>query len=97
MTRIHDLSSWWPVRGSHAQSNIVDVPLAQAKERNAAAGAPKKDEDIVPDEYFDPLSPNSDSQQAATAVPATGEHGGDLSCFCFLRCAISRRRFRKLQ
>ncbi|KAG2758287.1 hypothetical protein P692DRAFT_2017782 [Suillus brevipes Sb2] len=31
-TRIHHLSSWWPVRGSHAQPNIVDVPLAQAKE-----------------------------------------------------------------
>ncbi|KAG1857441.1 hypothetical protein F4604DRAFT_1194052 [Suillus subluteus] len=32
----------------HAQSRNVDVPLAQAKERNAAADAPKKDEDIVP-------------------------------------------------
>jgi hypothetical protein len=51
-------------------------------QRNAAAGAPKKDEDIVPDEYFDPPSPNPDSQQAAVAVPATGEHGGEWSCFC---------------
>ncbi|KAG2741416.1 hypothetical protein P692DRAFT_201796506 [Suillus brevipes Sb2] len=39
--------------------------------------------DIVPDEYFDPPSSNPDSQQAAAAVPATGEHGGDRSCFCF--------------
>ncbi|KAG2738105.1 hypothetical protein P692DRAFT_20759647, partial [Suillus brevipes Sb2] len=53
-------------------------------QRNAAAGAPKKDEDIVPDEYLDPPSPNPDSQQQATAVqPASGEHGGDRSCFCF--------------
>ncbi|KAG2345955.1 hypothetical protein BDR05DRAFT_960260 [Suillus weaverae] len=37
-----------------AQTPIVDVPLAQAKERNAAAGAPKKDKDIVPIEYLDP-------------------------------------------
>ncbi|KAG2337936.1 WD40 repeat-like protein [Suillus weaverae] len=29
---IHHLSSWWPVRGGHAQPCIVDVPLAQAKE-----------------------------------------------------------------
>ncbi|KAG2738888.1 hypothetical protein P692DRAFT_201811835 [Suillus brevipes Sb2] len=48
--------------------------------RNAAAGAPKKDEDIVPDEYLDPPSPNPDLQQQATAVqPASGEHGGDRS------------------
>jgi hypothetical protein len=45
---------------------------------------PKKDEDIVPDEYLDPPSPNPDLQQQATAVqPASGEHGGDRSCFCF--------------
>ncbi|KIK32012.1 hypothetical protein CY34DRAFT_19365, partial [Suillus luteus UH-Slu-Lm8-n1] len=82
--RIPHPSSWWPVRGGHAQPRIVDVPLAQAKERNAAAGAPKKDEDIVPDEYLDPPSPNPNSQQQTTAVqPATGEHGGDRSCLCF--------------
>ncbi|KAG2342513.1 WD40 repeat-like protein [Suillus weaverae] len=82
--RIHHLSSRWPVRGGLSQTPIVDVPLAQAKERNAAAGAPKKDKDIVPIEYIDPPSPNPDSQQPATAVqPGTGEHGGDRSCFCF--------------
>ncbi|KAG1758583.1 hypothetical protein EDD22DRAFT_186147 [Suillus occidentalis] len=66
--RIHNVSSLWPVRRSHPQPRIVDVPLAQAKERNAAAGAPKKDEDIVPDEYLDPPSPNPNSQQPAAAV-----------------------------
>ncbi|KAG2739949.1 hypothetical protein P692DRAFT_20840906 [Suillus brevipes Sb2] len=82
--RIRNVSSLWPVRGSHTQPHIVDVPLAQAKERNAAAGAPKKDEDIVPDEYLDPPSPIPDSQQPAAAVQtSTGEHGGDRSCFCF--------------
>ncbi|KAG1731667.1 hypothetical protein EDD22DRAFT_390879 [Suillus occidentalis] len=82
--RIHNVSSLWPVRGGHTQPRIVDVPLAQAKERNAAAGAPKKDEDIVPDEYLDPPSPNPDSQQQAAAVQtSTGEHGGGRSCFCF--------------
>ncbi|KAG1753095.1 hypothetical protein EDD22DRAFT_850552 [Suillus occidentalis] len=74
---IRSVSSLWPVRGNHTQIRIVDVPLAQAKERNAAAGAPKKDEDIVPDEYLDPPSPNPDSQQQAAAVQiSTGEHGG---------------------
>jgi hypothetical protein len=31
-SRIPHPSSWWPVRGGHAQPRIVDVPLAQAKE-----------------------------------------------------------------
>ncbi|KAG1848893.1 hypothetical protein F4604DRAFT_1935181 [Suillus subluteus] len=79
-SRIHQLSSWWPVRGGHAQSRNVDVPLAQAKERVLR----KKDEDIVPDEYLDPPSPDPDSQQPAAAVQtSTGEHGGERSCFCF--------------
>lgn len=51
---IHHPSSWWPVSGGRTRSSIVNVPLAQAKERNAASGAPSKDEDIVPEEYFDP-------------------------------------------
>ncbi|KIK31504.1 hypothetical protein CY34DRAFT_19856 [Suillus luteus UH-Slu-Lm8-n1] len=81
---VRNVSSLWPVRRSHTPPHIVDVPLAQAKERNATAGAPKKDEDIVPDEYLDPPSPNPDSQQPAAAVQtSTREHGGDRSCFCF--------------
>ncbi|KAG1874355.1 hypothetical protein F4604DRAFT_1764172 [Suillus subluteus] len=82
--RIHHLSSWRLIRGGHGQLSVVDIPLAQARERHVAADAPKKDEDIVPIEYLDPPSPNPDSQQPATAAqPATGEHGGDRSCFCF--------------
>ncbi|KAG1735656.1 hypothetical protein EDD22DRAFT_959886 [Suillus occidentalis] len=82
--RILNVSFWWPVCGGHTQPRIIDVPLAQAKERNAAAGATKKDEDIVPDENLDPPSPNCDSQQPAAAMqPSTGEHGVDRSCFCF--------------
>ncbi|KAG2112885.1 hypothetical protein DEU56DRAFT_934849 [Suillus clintonianus] len=77
-TRPHHLSTWWPVRVRHAQPPIVDVPLAQGKERNASADAPQKNDDIVPDEYFDPPSPNPDSQQpAAAAQTKAGEHGGD--------------------
>ncbi|KAG1827739.1 hypothetical protein DFJ58DRAFT_348365 [Suillus subalutaceus] len=82
--RIHHLSFWRPIRGGHGQPSVVDIPLAQARERHVAADAPKKDDDIVPIEYLDPPSPNPDSQQPATAAqPATGEHGGDRSCFCF--------------
>ncbi|KAG2120394.1 hypothetical protein DEU56DRAFT_928429 [Suillus clintonianus] len=83
-TRPYNLPTWWPLRVSHAQPPIVDVPLAQGKERNASADAPKKDDDIVPDEYFDPPSPNPDSQQpGAAAQTNTGGHGGDRCCFCF--------------
>ncbi|KAG1764122.1 hypothetical protein EDD22DRAFT_884543, partial [Suillus occidentalis] len=84
--RIPHPSSWWPVRGwSCASHAFADVPLAQAKERNACSGCShRRTEDIVPDEYLDPPSPDPDSQQQTTAVqPATGEHGGDRSCFCF--------------
>ncbi|KAG2112876.1 hypothetical protein DEU56DRAFT_761971 [Suillus clintonianus] len=81
-SRPHNLLSWWPLRASHAQMHIVDVPLAQGKECNAAADAPRKDNDIVPDEYFDPPSPNPNSQQPAAQTNA-GEHGGDRCCFCF--------------
>jgi hypothetical protein len=48
-------------------------------QRNATAGAPKKDDDLVPDEYFD--SSNPDSQQPGVATPIdSGEH--DRLCFC---------------
>ncbi|OAX34364.1 WD40 repeat-like protein [Rhizopogon vinicolor AM-OR11-026] len=44
----------WPVHDGHAASPIVDVPPAQGKKRNAAAGAPKQqDEDLILDEYCD--------------------------------------------
>ncbi|KAG2336706.1 WD40 repeat-like protein [Suillus weaverae] len=78
--RIYHPSSWWPVRGGHAQSPIVDVPLAQAKERIAAEGAPKKDKNIVPIKYIDP--PSRD-QPVGAVQTSTREHGGDQTCFCF--------------
>ncbi|KAJ8591368.1 hypothetical protein M405DRAFT_112791 [Rhizopogon salebrosus TDB-379] len=73
------LSTWWPIRATHSAPPIVDVPLAQGLSRNATAGAPKKDDDLVPDEYFD--SSNPDSQQPSAATPVdSGEHG--RLCFC---------------
>jgi hypothetical protein len=48
-------------------------------QRKATAGAPKKDDDLVPDEYFD--SSNPDSQQPTAAAPVdSGEHGRLCSC-----------------
>ncbi|KAG2052487.1 WD40 repeat-like protein [Suillus hirtellus] len=73
----------------HATTPVVDVPFAKAKERNAAAGAPGKDPDIVPDEYLDAVEPDPDTQQQqqphqqAVAVHIDpGEHGGGKSCVC---------------
>ncbi|KAG1876643.1 hypothetical protein DFJ58DRAFT_182829 [Suillus subalutaceus] len=66
-------------RSDHAAPPVVtvDVPFAQAKERNAAAGAPKPDEDLVPYEYLDDHPPDPDTQQQ---IPVAGEHGG--GCYC---------------
>ncbi|KAG2336882.1 WD40 repeat-like protein [Suillus weaverae] len=82
------LSSWWPLQTDHASPAIVDVPLAQAKERNAAAGAPRKNDEWIPDEdhVSTPPSPNPDSRQQTTAGQVktnAGEHGSSRSCFCF--------------
>ncbi|KAG1799920.1 uncharacterized protein HD556DRAFT_76766 [Suillus plorans] len=73
----------------HATPPVVDVPFAKAKERNAAAGAPGPDPDIVPDEYLDTTEPDPDTQQQqqphqqAVAVHIDpGEHGGGKSCVC---------------
>ncbi|KAG1870530.1 hypothetical protein C8R48DRAFT_760617 [Suillus tomentosus] len=72
-----------------ATTPVVDVPFAKAKECNAAAGAPGKDPDIVPDEYLDAVEPDPDTQQQqqphqqAVAVHIDpGEHGGGKSCVC---------------
>ncbi|KAG1805532.1 uncharacterized protein BJ212DRAFT_1391321, partial [Suillus subaureus] len=67
---------------------ISDVPLAQGKERNAAADAPRKDDQCIPDEdrVSLPPSPNPDSRQLTTAGQTnanTGEHGSSRLCFCF--------------
>ncbi|KAG1802350.1 uncharacterized protein BJ212DRAFT_1439180, partial [Suillus subaureus] len=72
-----------------ARLPIVDAPLAQGKERNAAAGAPPKDDDdLIRDEDYvsPPPSPTPGSQPRSAARPINvtfGEHGSGRSCFCF--------------
>jgi hypothetical protein len=71
----------------HAMPPVVDVSFAQGKERNAAAGAPGKDPNIVPYEDQDlnttQLDPTTQQQQQAIAVHIDpGEHGGGRSCCC---------------
>ncbi|KAG2106990.1 quinon protein alcohol dehydrogenase-like superfamily [Suillus discolor] len=64
------LSTWWSLQINHASTAIADVPLAQGKERNAAAGAPRrKNDEWIPDEdhVSSPPSPNPDLQQPTTA------------------------------
>ncbi|KAG0703933.1 hypothetical protein DFH29DRAFT_1068387 [Suillus ampliporus] len=84
-SRVHHLSTWWPVRTRHVPLPIVDVPLAWGKPRYAAAGAPTRNEDLIRDEdYVPPPPPNPDSQQqSAAAHVTTGEHGSDRLCGCF--------------
>ncbi|KAG2052695.1 WD40 repeat-like protein [Suillus hirtellus] len=83
------LSTWWSLQTNHASPAIVDVPLAQGKERNAAAGAPRrKNDEWIPDEdhVSSPPSPNPDSRQPTTAGQVktnAGEHGSSGLCFCF--------------
>ncbi|KAJ8596703.1 WD40 repeat-like protein [Rhizopogon salebrosus TDB-379] len=73
-------------QAGHSMLPTVDVPLAQGKERNATAGAPKKNSEYRRDEDFDPLpppSPNSNSQQLSAATQInTGEHGSGRLCLC---------------
>jgi len=77
----------------HVTPPVVDVSFGKAKERNIAANAPGPDPDIVPDEYFDTIEPDPDTQQQqqphqqphqqAVAVHTDpGEHGGRKSCVC---------------
>ncbi|KAG2741279.1 hypothetical protein P692DRAFT_20840209, partial [Suillus brevipes Sb2] len=73
----------------HATPPVVDVPFAQGKERNAAAGAPGKDPNIISDEEYENLNtdtqqdPNTQPQQQVVAVHVDpGEHGGGKSCIC---------------
>ncbi|KAG2032269.1 hypothetical protein BDR03DRAFT_54793 [Suillus americanus] len=79
-SQLRHLLTW---RSDHAAPPVVDVAFAQARERNAAAGASKPDDDFVPDEYLDDYPPDPDTQQKSTVVQVdTGEHGGGKSCFC---------------
>ncbi|KAG2110799.1 WD40-repeat-containing domain protein [Suillus clintonianus] len=69
-TRLHNISTWWPVRAGHALPPIVDVPLAPGQLRNAAAGAPGPDNEYIREEDYVPPELN------------TGTHGSDRYCFC---------------
>jgi hypothetical protein len=58
-------------------------------QRNAAAGAPGKDPNIISDEEYEQLNtttqqdPNTQPPQQAVAVHVDpGEHGGGKSCIC---------------
>jgi hypothetical protein len=85
-SRLRRLSTWWPLQTGHTSPAIVPVPHAQGKERNAAADAPRKDDEWIPSENYvsPPPSPNPDSRQPATAGQInSGEHGSGRSCFCF--------------
>lgn len=75
-------------RPPHHATPPVEVSFAKGKERNAAAGAPGDDPDIVPYEDYEhldttQLDPNTQQQQQAVAVHIdSGEHGGGKSCIC---------------
>ncbi|KAG1809372.1 uncharacterized protein BJ212DRAFT_605508 [Suillus subaureus] len=74
----------------HGTLPVVEVPFAKGKERNAAAGAPGKDPDIVPyeDQDLDTTQPDSNTQQQqhqqqpVVVQVNPGEHGGGKSCVC---------------
>ncbi|KAG1842277.1 hypothetical protein DFJ58DRAFT_806821, partial [Suillus subalutaceus] len=78
---LHRLSTWWPLQTDHASPAIEDVPLAHGKERNAAADAPRRDDEWIPSEDYvsPPPSPNPDSRQPTTAgqrpIPESMEAG----------------------
>ncbi|KAG2070939.1 YVTN repeat-like/Quino protein amine dehydrogenase [Suillus decipiens] len=59
----------------------VDVPLAPAKLRYAAAGAPSNDDDdlIRDEDYVPPPSPNPRSRSGSVNA---GQHGRGRFCFC---------------
>ncbi|KAG2089438.1 uncharacterized protein F5147DRAFT_841123 [Suillus discolor] len=70
-SRLHRLSTWWPLHTGPVSPTIVDVPLAPGRLRYAAAGAPRDDDSLIRDEDYvsPPPSPNP------------GQHG--RFCFCF--------------
>ncbi|OAX34020.1 WD40 repeat-like protein [Rhizopogon vinicolor AM-OR11-026] len=81
------LANWWSAHAGHAAPPIVNVLIAPGKQRNAAAGAPKQqDEELVRDEYCDddlPLKNPNSQQSTAAALANAGDHGSDQFCFCF--------------
>ncbi|KAG2051196.1 WD40 repeat-like protein [Suillus hirtellus] len=67
----------------HATPPVVDVPFAQGRQRNAAAGAPGSEHSLIRDEDALPEDPNTQQQHQPVAGQVdTGEHGGGLSCCC---------------
>ncbi|KAG2349238.1 hypothetical protein BDR05DRAFT_956639, partial [Suillus weaverae] len=80
---LHSLSSLGPVGARHAPSPIVNVPLAQGKERNAAAGAPRKNEDLIPDEDYVPSCHPSLTASTRCSADRLREHGSGRLCGCF--------------
>ncbi|KAG1771254.1 hypothetical protein EDD22DRAFT_842834 [Suillus occidentalis] len=68
----------WPLQTNHT---IVDVPLALGKLRNAAAGAPGDDDDLIRDEDY--VSPPTLSPNSRPGIASLGQHGSGRCCFCF--------------
>ncbi|KAG2141107.1 hypothetical protein DEU56DRAFT_283933, partial [Suillus clintonianus] len=78
--------SWWPIWKGQTLPAIINVPLAQGKEWNAAADVPSKDDKWIRDEDYvsPPPSLNLDSRQPPTGGQInSGEHGSGRLCFCF--------------
>ncbi|KIK41657.1 hypothetical protein CY34DRAFT_805817 [Suillus luteus UH-Slu-Lm8-n1] len=71
----------WPLQSNRASPTIVDVPLAPGKLRNAAAGAPGDDDDLIRDEDYVP--PPSPSPNSRPGIANAGQHGSGRFCFCF--------------
>ncbi|KAG2054586.1 WD40 repeat-like protein [Suillus hirtellus] len=67
----------------HATQPVVDVPFAQGRQRNAAAGAPGSEHSLIRDEDLPSQDPNTQHQHQPAAVQVDpGEHGGGLFCCC---------------
>ncbi|KAG1784457.1 uncharacterized protein HD556DRAFT_232865 [Suillus plorans] len=66
----------------HATPPVVDVPYAQGRQRNAAAGAPGSEHSLIRDEDPLPQDPNTQPHQPVAGQVDTGQHGGGLSCCC---------------
>ncbi|KAG2146241.1 hypothetical protein DEU56DRAFT_167764 [Suillus clintonianus] len=85
---VQHLFTWRP---DHAAPPVVEVPFAQGRKRNAAAGAPADDDpDIIRAEYLDDGPQDPDTQQRSTQEQQqpvatqvdTGQHRSGKSCFC---------------
>ncbi|KAG1836996.1 hypothetical protein C8R48DRAFT_766325 [Suillus tomentosus] len=79
-THLRHLFSRSPHR---ATPPVIEVPFAQGRQRNAAAGAPGSEHSLIRDEDALSPDPNTQQQQQAAAVHIDpGEHGGGKSCVC---------------